>query len=66
MSEIIVNTEYCKGCGYCIDVCPVGCITFSEAPNKSGYQFIKVNKDDCIKCGSCYTVCPDSVYEIIE
>lgn len=65
MSELIVKKEYCKGCGYCVDVCPKKCIAMSETLGKSGYQFVEVDKDECIKCGSCYTVCPDNVYQII-
>ncbi len=65
MSELIVKEELCKGCGYCVDVCPKKCISMSDVLGKSGYKFVKVDKAECIQCGSCYTVCPDNVYQII-
>jgi len=45
-----VDKEKCKGCGKCVDVCPVEAITIE---NK-----IAVISDDCIECGACVNECP--------
>lgn len=65
MAKITVNTDRCKGCGLCINVCPKKCIDFSTELNKIGYHsaFLK-NEKDCIGCGFCYQMCPDTCIEV--
>ena len=64
MPKIILDVEKCKGCGYCIQVCPKKIISFGDKFNKEGYKFIQINESECIGCGTCHTICPDSVMEI--
>lgn len=45
-------TEKCIGCGACVKVCPVNCIS----GEKKKKHFI--DQKECIKCGSCYDRCP--------
>ncbi|HNV43842.1 MAG: 4Fe-4S binding protein [Spirochaetes bacterium] len=46
----VVNTSKCTGCGSCVDICPVGCISLVD--NKA-----VVDKDACIDCGACTSEC---------
>ena len=64
MSQIIINQEECKACGYCIKFCPKEALSFSENLNKQSYTPVQVDETKCVYCGTCYTVCPDMVFEI--
>lgn len=64
MEQIKVDHSRCKGCYFCIDVCPVKAISVSEHMSKKGYAVIEVNQEKCIQCGSCFQMCPDYVFEI--
>lgn len=59
-----VKVERCKGCYYCMTVCPQKAISLAGALNKQGYEYVKVDEELCISCGMCFTICPDSVFEI--
>ena len=61
-----IQTDKCKGCCYCVDVCSKGAITKSGKSNKKGYDYIEVNEAVCNGCGACYIVCPDCCITIIE
>ncbi len=52
---VIVNEDWCKGCGICADVCPKGVLKLDKLRLK-----MQVEKpDDCIACGQCEMICPD-------
>ncbi len=64
MGKIELSTSRCKGCGYCISVCPTKAISKTNIKNSKGYNVVAVDCDKCIQCGSCYTVCPDYVFTV--
>lgn len=64
--KALVNADWCKGCGYCIEACPKKAIVLSKGFNPAGYHYAVVDGELCIGCGSCYTICPDYVYTIVE
>ena len=45
----------CVGCGSCVNVCPVKCISLK--PYQLGHAVAVVDEGICIKCGSCQKVC---------
>jgi len=47
----IVDKDKCQGCGACLNVCPVGAISFIEG-------IAHIDKGKCINCGRCESVCP--------
>ncbi len=59
MVKITYLAEKCKGCHYCVDVCPMKCISLTGEVNTKGYETVTFNEETCIACGSCYTMCPD-------
>lgn len=61
-----INTEKCKGCHYCIDVCRTGALSRSGRSNKKGYDYVEIKQVVCNGCGACYIVCPDCCIEIIS
>ena len=67
--KIVIDSERCKGCYLCIEVCPQKLITVSEELNQKGYhpaKFIEKNPDGkgCIGCAMCATICPDIAIEV--
>ncbi len=60
------NKDLCKGCGLCVDACPVKIIAMDNSKiNKKGYNPASVNDmDKCIGCTNCATMCPDSVITV--
>jgi len=59
MAKITYLAEKCKGCHYCVTVCPKQCVSLSGEVNGAGYETVTFNEADCIACGSCYSMCPD-------
>ena len=53
MSQIIVDTNLCKGDGACVAVCPAWFLTL----NREGFPE-EVADGNCILCGHCVAVCP--------
>lgn len=64
MRKIVLYTERCKACEYCMHFCPTKAITQTEHFNGLGYKTITIDAEKCVCCGTCFTMCPDSVIEI--
>jgi len=64
--KITFNSDVCKGCELCINVCPKNLISLDDSKlNKKGYHPAYVaNPEECIGCGSCAIMCPDSVIKV--
>lgn len=45
----------CTGCGACVSLCPMQCISFKV--DGEGFYTPVINSEKCIKCGKCETVC---------
>ncbi|MHB9095133.1 MAG: 4Fe-4S dicluster domain-containing protein [Eubacteriales bacterium] len=54
----------CKGCGLCIEKCPVRVIEWAKELGFSGTPTVKPRVEGCIVCGICQTVCPDAAIHI--
>lgn len=54
----MVDKNKCIACGTCVQMCPVGAISFDE----NGLATIDPNK--CIKCGTCEVACPVQAIKI--
>lgn len=59
--KVTFDTERCKGCGLCVNACPVNILALdSKNCNKQGYQPAKIiEPDKCIACANCAISCPD-------
>ena len=65
--EVILNTEYCKECGYCEEVCGVGTFGYADFFNAKGYRPEEVKTSDwCVGCFKCYFACPDFAIDVVE
>lgn len=54
----------CKGCGLCIEKCPVKCIEWSEGLGVYGTPRVEADMKKCIVCGICQMVCPDCAIRV--
>lgn len=64
---VAIDTERCKGCYYCISVCPGKIIGVSDNLNQNGYtpaEVIKEQLSECTGCISCAMMCPDAAISV--
>jgi 2-oxoglutarate ferredoxin oxidoreductase subunit delta len=58
--EVFIDDELCKGCGFCIEFCPLHILAFSEKFNKKGYHPpVLIDDNKCSGCDLCGLFCPD-------
>lgn len=63
--EHSIFSSYCKGCGLCIEKCPVKALGWSsEELNYISKPMPDVDIEKCINCGTCERICPDSAIKI--
>ena len=56
----VLHSEYCKGCGRCIDSCAHGCIEAgTEVHQATGLVPVLLELDRCTGCGLCFDACPE-------
>lgn len=55
-----IDSDRCKGCGLCVDVCPKKVLGLSQTNNFKGYfPVYRMNESACVLCGTCCIMCPD-------
>ncbi len=65
--RIEINTERCKGCELCVDLCPQNVIRLSEKVNSKGYHYAYMeDPEKCTACTNCAIVCPDGVISVFR
>lgn len=64
--RVSFNEDRCKGCGLCIEACPVNILAIDKDKiNNKGYNpVVIVEEEKCIGCASCATMCPDVVITV--
>jgi 2-oxoglutarate ferredoxin oxidoreductase subunit delta len=51
--KLVIIEEWCKGCGICVEFCPVKVLEIKDG------KVELIDEDRCIKCGICELRCPD-------
>ena len=65
--KVVVNTERCKGCTLCVEVCPKKILSPAAGMNKRGVHPVEaVQPELCIGCGLCTVICPDCAITIYQ
>ena len=61
MARVTIDDFFCKGCGLCTDVCPVGILELDpDVITAKGYHPAHcTDEDKCTGCVTCATMCPD-------
>ena len=58
--KIHVDKQRCKGCGYCVELCPMKTLSMSREIGPKGYHLAKADdENECLECGLCESICPD-------
>ena len=66
MAKLTFRTDWCKGCGLCVDACPKHCLAIAtDTINKKGYSPVQmVDAENCKGCAMCATMCPDCIITV--
>ena len=66
MAKLTFHTDWCKGCGLCVDACPKHCLAIAEDTiNEKGYSpAVMIDAAACIGCAFCATMCPDCIITV--
>ena len=66
-TPVWVNTDRCKACDICVDVCPAGVLAMKPEPKSVlGAMISIVAQDACIGCNECELSCPDFAIYVAE
>lgn len=65
--KISILKEVCKGCLYCVDVCPKKVLQEGASFNEKGHCYVVAARPEaCIGCGMCTDMCPEAAIELTE
>ena len=65
MNTVEVNTQLCKGCYLCMDVCVKEALTVADKRNAMGaYPVESAGNGECTGCGLCALICPDAAIAV--
>jgi len=62
----VIIPKYCKGCGICIEKCPVDALSFGKTLGVFGTPVPEIDLDKCIACGNCFRYCLDSAIRVVK
>jgi NAD-dependent dihydropyrimidine dehydrogenase PreA subunit len=54
-----IDEEECKGCGLCVEACPVKVLFQQTKLNAMGYHPAGYKGEGCTGCGVCFYACPE-------
>ncbi len=63
---VVIETDRCKGCELCVQVCPQEVLHLAPDYNARGYHPVVLDesRNHCTGCGVCAVVCPDVVFTV--
>ena len=65
MTDILLDSNCCKGCDICIAICPRQIFVKSKKRNNLGTSIPDVtHKDQCTECRLCEKMCPDGAISV--
>lgn len=59
LKELVINRDWCKGCGICVTFCPKKVLELDREEKACA-----VRPEDCICCSLCELRCPDLAIEV--
>lgn len=66
MAKMTVDEYFCKGCGLCVDACPLDIVRLDGAriTSKGHHPAYCIDQNACTGCLSCALMCPDVAIRI--
>jgi 2-oxoglutarate ferredoxin oxidoreductase subunit delta len=62
---VVIDSELCKGCGYCVEACHLGLIVIGEKFNQKGFfPAFLAHGEKCTGCCMCAEMCPEVAIEV--
>ncbi|HZK54979.1 MAG TPA: mercury methylation ferredoxin HgcB [Desulfosporosinus sp.] len=58
VTTLKMTSEYCTGCGRCIEVCPHNVFVMKDKKS------VIIDKDACMECGACVKNCAFNALEV--
>ena len=67
-AKIVIHEDFCKGCGLCVNTCPLSLIRIANHVSPKGYNpAVCVDPEGkCTGCALCATMCPDVAIEVFR
>jgi Pyruvate/2-oxoacid:ferredoxin oxidoreductase delta subunit len=56
---VTIDVEECKGCGLCIEACPLRCLELEPHLSRYGVHPAHYLGEGCTGCGICFYNCPE-------
>ena len=67
MAKVVIQTDRCKACEYCVIFCPKHVLAMSNDLNARGVHYVCVlDEEKCTGCMICGIVCPDVAIEVYK
>ncbi len=60
LKDLVINRDWCKGCGICVTFCPTQVLELDRMDIAT-----VARPEDCICCKMCELRCPDLAVEVI-
>lgn len=65
--HVQLNTDRCRGCQLCLDVCPNALFQPGFTPNAAADFPVEMhNQKYCINCMRCVQICPHRAFDVPE
>jgi len=66
--EVIINNDFCMGCGYCVEFFQKGSLKMADDNFSSqGLPIVEFNDpESCSACGRCVWMCPHFAIEVYK
>jgi len=63
-----ISEELCKGCGKCVDLCPVNALSLVSAndPKHPKKKKARLDTGVCVGCGVCAAKCPTKTIDMVH
>jgi len=62
-----IIAERCKGCGFCVEFCPLDVLETSDTYNAKGYHPPRLaHPERCVRCGLCEMICPEFAVYVLR